>query len=558
MKSLIYLISVALLVSGCSKKRSQSPREKVAQEVAQKRSQEAAREAELKAQAERTRLAEQEKAAQAKADEEKRKKDSEQTREPRESKPAQTAEGPKTESSAVGARDSVPQTTSPATAPSTTKLSENTNVAAPANLPQPGEAEAKPTQTSSLTGNLMGSQQTAPQVTKTKQSRSEPVRYLELSFIETRNLYQALSLQFGEKNIKRVLYPAIRESFDGALLRATVEGDYKKAHYRLLHDTETIVEFPNLTLNLTKATQAQSGEYQFQTLCVGSNCELLFTQVFRILPDKKNSEYYPAILALKDGQYRAASPMATEAFREELEKQKNLTPEEKEIVENKAPPQLRVMALHEKNWKKHDTLVVKSARKLIEPSNHIYSARLFANFRPGSFDHTFKRLSQTEIGYEMTINFEKAEKRLPLHYKGVLKSGETQLAAVADPTKTLTIRHLGDNFYFLTYLNPRFSTPLKAALKLPPGTDVKGFQNEVCQLLEEKGEIYSHCEWVTSTQILNHQGGYEGRVGGPVYMGQKIEKVGEDDFKVEEIILEKVPTATDNKSSEPQVQGGGV
>ncbi|MFN8790501.1 MAG: hypothetical protein ACK5Y2_03485 [Bdellovibrionales bacterium] len=557
MKSIVYLILVALMVSGCSKKRSQSTREKVAQEAAQKRTQQAAREAELKAQAEKTRLAELEKEEKRKEEAAAKEKARAEARQPRENRESEGARNLKPGSSSVNTpavRSQLPETNANST---NTKPSEKADVAAPAALPQP-QTEAPPAQTNLLKGQATPSQAARPEAAKSESQASAEVQYIELSFLETRNLSQVLITQFGEKNLPRVLSPIARQGLDGSLLRASVSGTYKKAHYKMLHRDETLVEFLDLAFDLTKTTQAKSGDYQLQALCVGTNCELLFVHVFRFSQDKKVSENYPSLFTLKDGQYRPATPMRPEAYRAELAKQKDLTAEEQEAVENKAPPQIRVMALHEKNWKKHDSSIVKTIQKLIEPSSHMYSARLFANFKPGSFDHNFKRISESEIGYEMKIDFAKTEKRPSLLYKGVVKSGQTQMAAAADPTKTLNLRHLGDHFYLLTYASPNFQTPLKASLKLPQGSDIKAFQCEVCQLLEEKGEIYSHCEWVTSTQILNYTGGYEGRVGGPIYLGQKVEKVGENDFKVEEVILEKVPEKkTEEKplGSEPQIGG---
>lgn len=413
------------------------------------------------------------------------------------------------------------------------KSSSPTTPAKSITIPGPA-ASASPTAEPTIASKAQPQQTQAEQ----KDEAHDP-NALELTYEETRHFFTLVTATYGQKVAGALLRPAVGKDFNGADLEAEFTGTVDKANYRFLHKKQVVVEFKDFKINLSKPIEMKANGYTLGGLCVGAKCEVLFLVLYKVTSEKDISEVYPLISKWDGQKYQVAYFMDAQKYKEKELQDKNLKPEDRVQLEQKVPPQLRVMQLLEQNRAKYKEQILKAVHARMTKDQSIYSARLFVNVKPNTFIEEFERKKEG-IHFKLDIDFTYGENRAPVEFKGLIKKEGVRITDKS--SMTLDIYPLiQDQFYLMVFENAKFNSPVQ--------NPVKAVQVKLCQLLEEEGQVYSECEFLPSSRALGIMA-LEGKVGGPVYTkGVQVKKNGKDE-EVPEIVKEYKPDFT-----EPQDPG---
>ncbi len=143
---------------------------------------------------------------------------------------------------------------------------------------------------------------------------------LVLNFEETKNLILTMQSQLDEKSLEVITTRVVSKKLEGSSLSMRFEGNFEKPVYSILSKSEKVVEFKDFSFLPGKLTKVKADDYNLLGICVGAKCEVIFVAVFKI-EGEELTENYPAILKWTGDRYVPARNMDATQFAEELQKQ---------------------------------------------------------------------------------------------------------------------------------------------------------------------------------------------------------------------------------------------
>ncbi len=143
---------------------------------------------------------------------------------------------------------------------------------------------------------------------------------LVLNFEETKNLILTMQSQMDEKSLEIITTRVVSKQLEGSGLSMRFEGNFEKAVFSILSKSEKVVEFKDFSFLPGKQTKVKADDYNLLGICVGAKCEVIFVAVFKI-EGEELTENYPAILKWTGDRYVPARNMDATQFAEELQKE---------------------------------------------------------------------------------------------------------------------------------------------------------------------------------------------------------------------------------------------
>lgn len=319
---------------------------------------------------------------------------------------------------------------------------------------------------------------------------TEQAKKTELTPSEMKGVLGVLVHLFREQ-AAQVMTPFVDKQDQAQVTGAQFSGNQDQAQVKILMDDKSELLFQNLKIDVTEAAKAKSGEYNFVSLCIDSECEILFNLLYKIKEEKVFFSW-PLYFKKVEGQYAFATPQ--EGYEKVLEEEAGF--------EEEPPAQLKVEKLLEKNAEKLKVETHKLIHARMSATKSIYSALVLVNVR--KLKTQFKTV-QEGISFDVAIEF--SDKKAARAFSGLVRDKDEE-AGQGD--STAHVQPIVKGLLLFTFDQKNYVTPLPR--------QNRALQSMLCQLYVEKNETFHACQMVASSEVLGMLA-LEGRVEGPVLVG---------------------------------------
>jgi hypothetical protein len=208
-----------------------------------------------------------------------------------------------------------------------------------------------------------------------------------LSVTDIINLNSVARMYLTKEIFDTVKVAIAPKTMNAKEVSASISGNFEKFSFSLGYQNNTLAEFKDLSLDLTKANIYKSNDFEGTFVCIGGNCEILFVTVTK-LDDKSNIvENYPNVLKLVNGNYVKA---VFKSEKEYIADRSQLT-EESQI---KFAPQIEVFKKLEEHLNATMTELGNQFKaQLDKRPNAVYTDSIITgkDVKEGSFDPIIKR-----------------------------------------------------------------------------------------------------------------------------------------------------------------------
>lgn len=403
-------------------------------------------------------------------------------------------------------------------APATEKVDTKTEPPKPSNIPSLGRPQSA----------ASGQQKASDDTNKKTDSKAQNGRqFLEMTYDETSAFMQILKRTYSQRVQRDIIEPFLADVFDGEQLDVEFSVNQGKGHYRLIHKKAVAVEFKDFDLPYAKTLDLQSSEYKITGFCIGSKCEVLFVSVYTLkeveVTDPKTQKKQkikafnvniPTFFKTNGSSYQIAQPMEdAKGYGEMFAKNKLMTAEEREQLVNKLPPQTRVSLLRKANQKKYNKRILEIIHDRMQKTNAVYSAYAYLHVTP------YITFDRTEKGLRMNLPYapDKVGDKDPK--KDILIDKEKGGTGVMNSIHFNVYPIIPDQFFLLSVEREQ----AKDMLMLKDYD--RGHHASLCQIVEEEKQVYYECMGYEVSRALGTIA-FEGRVGGPIWVGNKTVQEG--------------------------------